>query len=178
MIVRYHPYQNAMSSNDVLCLQRALSYYTRFNPNGANGAANNGGTNPEGAEASPSSASPSSSNPISVHPGTNHTSGATNATSNPPNINSPLGNNAVTPASLNLFLNNPALLSSLYPKLNGLGAVSSSPNPDQTGENTNSSSSMSLSLLTTTTPKAASNKSSATAPPATTAASNSSIAVN
>lgn len=29
-----HPYQNVMSSNEALCLQRALSYYSRFSPNG------------------------------------------------------------------------------------------------------------------------------------------------
>ena len=37
-----HPYQNVMSTNEALCLQRALSYYSRFSPNGtpipANGA--------------------------------------------------------------------------------------------------------------------------------------------
>lgn len=30
-----HPYQNVMSSNEALCLQRALSYYSRFSPNGS-----------------------------------------------------------------------------------------------------------------------------------------------
>jgi len=29
-----HPYQNLMSSNEALCLQRALSYYSKFSPNG------------------------------------------------------------------------------------------------------------------------------------------------
>lgn len=29
-----HPYQNVMSSNETLSLQRALSYYSRFSPNG------------------------------------------------------------------------------------------------------------------------------------------------
>lgn len=28
----YHPYQNVMSSNEVMCLQRALAYYNRFSP--------------------------------------------------------------------------------------------------------------------------------------------------
>lgn len=32
----YHPYQNIMSSNEALCLQRAMSYYSRF-ANGSNG---------------------------------------------------------------------------------------------------------------------------------------------
>jgi BarH-like protein len=40
----YHPYQNVMSSTEALCLQRALSYYTRFSPMNANGnsTVNNG----------------------------------------------------------------------------------------------------------------------------------------
>ena len=31
----YHPYQNIMSTTEALCLQRALSYYSRFSPNGS-----------------------------------------------------------------------------------------------------------------------------------------------
>lgn len=32
----YHPYQNIMSTNEALCLQRAMSYYSKFS-NGSNG---------------------------------------------------------------------------------------------------------------------------------------------
>ncbi|RNA31263.1 barH-like 2 homeobox [Brachionus plicatilis] len=35
----YHPYQNIMSTNEALCLQRAMSYYSRFS-NGTSVAAN------------------------------------------------------------------------------------------------------------------------------------------
>ena len=47
----YHPYQNIMSTTEALCLQRALSYYSRFTP--ANGNPVPGQTNTPNASSTP-----------------------------------------------------------------------------------------------------------------------------
>ena len=61
----YHPYQHLMSSTEALCLQRALSYYSRF-PNQQqnvqqNSVINNPTLNVPNISASPTSSSSSSS---------------------------------------------------------------------------------------------------------------------
>lgn len=62
----YHPYQHLMSSTEALCLQRALSYYSRF-PNQPQNPEQNIAVNNSGATSTPniSSSSPSSSSSTS-----------------------------------------------------------------------------------------------------------------
>lgn len=66
----YHPYQNVMSTNEALCLQRALSYYSRFSPV-------NGSTNPA------TSSTTSTSSEIQVNPTTTQYSTSSSSSSSP-----------------------------------------------------------------------------------------------
>lgn len=54
----YHPYQNVMSSTEMMCLQRALAYYNRFSPvNGASAPNGSGQAQLTGSPDSPGSSS-------------------------------------------------------------------------------------------------------------------------
>jgi hypothetical protein len=111
----YQPYQNQMSPNDILALQRALSYYTRFTPNG-NGATaaavGNGGN---------------SQAPLSPN---NSTSAPTSSTPNIPTLPQSTQNSpALNP--LSLFLNNPAMAANFISKMNNQNGVA---NKDSSNE--------------------------------------------
>ena len=74
----YHPYQNIMSTTEALCLQRALSYYARFTPNGeAPAPSTPGGT-------------PTSSTPIPPTPNSNFAVNPNTATVQPATAHNPL----------------------------------------------------------------------------------------
>jgi hypothetical protein len=95
----YHPYQNVMSTNEALCLQRALSYYSRFptNQNGTTSPAPVSSNNlqisntPTIQNYSSSSSSSSSSSP-QLNPSSNQDSSSPIQTSSF-NISNNLNNN-------------------------------------------------------------------------------------
>jgi BarH-like protein len=121
----YHPYQNAMSTNDVLSLQRALSYYARFTPNGAVPPLANGdptlSPNGGGSNSSNSNTPALPSIPRELVSGSAASLAATGSPLSVSSSSSP----AVANPALNMFLNNPAL-ASLYPKLMAAAATGGS----------------------------------------------------
>lgn len=84
----YHPYQNIMSTTEALCLQRAMSYYSRFSNNPQAGS-----TNPSTPNSS-STPIPSSITPVPCQ-------------TLPVGSTSPNSSSSSTPNSLNVFYTNP-----------------------------------------------------------------------
>jgi hypothetical protein len=165
----YHPYQNAMSSNDVLCLQRALSYYARFTPNGAVPPADGSAAPPAG----PLSPNGSSSNSTPGPAGLNLPTGGAGSGS----TGSPLSLSNSSNNSLSLFLNNPAL-ASLYPKLAaGVSAAGTSVG-DESSSSVVNNSSLLLTPASNSTPSSGDSSNGNRPTKSHKNSSNSSIAVN
>lgn len=107
----YHPYQNIMSTTEALCLQRAMSYYSRFSS--TNPAPGVQGSNPT-----------SSSTPIPQQPQVDSSSPIVTPTS----TSSSSSSSSSTPNSLSAFYTNPVGSSSASEKSTKSSSSSSSSN--------------------------------------------------